>query len=104
MNKLQKGTNDAAIKGIRIFFRLKKENKANKGKIIRHIKNLLEHDQEHENYHKPVRVGNFWSNNYIKYKSNGDRSKTLSVEEYLKIKQNKTILKRYLKNSINNSS
>ena len=96
MNKLQKGTNDAAIKGIRIFFRLKKENKANKDKIIRHIKNLLEHDQKQENYHKPVRVGNFWSNNYIKYKSNGDRNKTLSVEEYL----NK--IRPYLKDIINN--
>ena len=31
---------------------------------------------------KPVRVGNFWSNNYIEYKSKGDRE-TLSVEEYL---------------------
>ena len=27
------------------------------------------------------RVGNFWSNNYIEYESNDDRSKTLSVEE-----------------------
>ena len=36
-----------------------------------------------KNY-KPVRVNNFWSNNYIEYESNGDRNKTLSVEEYLK--------------------
>ena len=28
-------------------------------------------------------VSNFWSNNYIEYKSNGDRNKTLSVKEYL---------------------
>ena len=26
---------------------------------------------------------NFWSNNYIEYESNGDRNKTLSVEEYV---------------------
>ena len=25
----------------------------------------------------------FWSNNYIEYKSNSDRNKTLSAEEYL---------------------
>ena len=25
----------------------------------------------------------FWSNNYIEYKSNGDKNRTLSVEEYL---------------------
>ena len=35
------------------------------------------------NYCKPVRVSKFWSNNYIEYESNGDRNKTLSVEEYL---------------------
>ena len=35
-----------------------------------------------ENYYKPVRVNNFWNSNYIEYKSNWDRNKTLSVEEY----------------------
>ena len=30
-----------------------------------------------------MRLNNFWSNNYIEYESNGDRNKTLSVEEYL---------------------
>ena len=28
-------------------------------------------------------VGNFYSNNYIEYESNGGRNKTLSIEEYL---------------------
>ena len=36
-----------------------------------------------DDYYKPVRVGAFWSTNYIVYKSNGDRYKTLSVENYL---------------------
>ena len=36
-----------------------------------------------ENYYKSARVNNFWNNNYIEYKSNWDRNKTLSVEEYL---------------------
>ena len=45
---------------------------------------------------KPVRVYNFWSNNYIEYESNGDRNKTLSGEEYL----NK--IRPYLKDIINN--
>ena len=53
-------------------------------------------DYEEENYYKPVRVSNFWSDNYIEYRSNGDRNKTLSVEEYL----NKT--RPYLKDIINN--
>ena len=32
-----------------------------------------------ENYYKPVRVNNFWSNNYI----DNDKSRILSVEKYL---------------------
>ena len=46
--------------------------------------------------HKPVRVRNCWSNNYIEYKSNSDKNKTLSLENYLsKIRLN-------LKDIINN--
>ena len=62
----------------------------------RDIKNLFEHEKEEENYYKPVRVNNFWNNSYVEYESNGDRNKTLSVEEYL----NK--IRPYLKNVINN--
>ena len=51
--------------------------------MLRDIKNLFEHEEEEKNYYKPVRVSNFWSNNYIQYKSNGDRNKTPSVVEYL---------------------
>ena len=46
-------------------------------------------------FYKPVRVSNFWSNNYIEYESSGDKNKTLSVKEYL----NKT--RPYLKDIIN---
>ena len=60
------------IKDIRYIFRYKKEN-----------------------YYKPVRVGNFCSNNYIEYESNGDRKKMLLVEVYL----NK--IRSYLKEIIN---
>ena len=61
------------IKDIRNLFRLKKEIKGIKYIILRDIKNLFEHEQEEEeNYYKPATVNNFWSNNYIKYKSNGD--------------------------------
>ena len=52
-----------------------------KDKIIRDIKNLFK--LEEENCYKPVRVGNFWSSNYVEYDSNSNRNKTLSVEEYL---------------------
>ena len=51
-----------------------------KYKIIRDTRNLFEYEGD---YSKPVRGGNFWSNNYIKYESNCYRNKTLSVEEYV---------------------
>ena len=41
------------------------------------------YEKEEENYYKPVKVSNFWSNNYIENKTNGDKNKILSVEEHL---------------------
>ena len=38
---------------------------------MRYIRNLFEH--QNKDYHKPVRVGNFWSINYFEYKSKGDK-------------------------------
>ena len=78
LKKLKKETNDVAINGIRNLFRLKKENKAIKDRIIRNIKNLSEHEEE-KNYYKPVSVGKFWSNNYIKYELNLNK-----IRPYLK--------------------
>ena len=90
-----KKLNYTAIKDIRNLFRLEKETKAIKYRILTNIKNLFEHEEE-ENYYKPVRVSKFWSNNYIEYESNGDRNKTISVEEYL------SKIRPYLKDIINN--
>ena len=82
------------IKDIRNLIRLENENEATKDRILGYIKNLFEHEEK--NYYKPVRANNFWSNNYTEYKSNGDRNKTPSVEQYL----NKVI--SYLKDIKNN--
>ena len=53
--------------------------KAIKGRIVRDIRSLFEQE---EDYYKPVRVGNFYSTNYIKYESNSDRNKSLSIKEF----------------------
>ena len=92
--QLKKEIDDTTVKDIRNLYGLKKENKAIKNRIIRDFRNLFEHQEE--DYYKPVRVGDFWSNNYIEYESKGDRNKTLSVEECL----NK--IRPYLKDIINN--
>ena len=52
--------------------------RAIESKIIRDIKNLFQ--QKEEDYYKPVREGNFYSNNYIDNESNGDRGKILSIK------------------------
>ena len=92
LKKENKGIKDR--RGIRNVFRLEK-NKAIQDRILRDLRNLFENEEE-ENYYKPVRLSNVWSNNYIEYESNGDKNKALLVEEYL----NKS--RPYLKDIINN--
>ena len=82
-------------KDIRNLFRLKMKIKIIKDAVLGNIKNLFEYEKE-ENFYKPVRADNFWSNNYIEYKSNGNKNKILSVREYL----NK--IRPYFKGIINN--
>ena len=93
---LKKEIDDTGIKDIRNRFRFKKKHKVIIDRTLRDIRNVFKHEVEEKSYYKPVRVSNFWSNNYIEYESNGDRNKTLSVEEYL-IK-----IRPYVKNIINN--
>ena len=64
--KLRKQSEDKIIKAI-------------KGRIVGDIRSLFEQE---EDYYKPVRVGNFYSTNYIKYESNSDRNKSLSIKEF----------------------
>ena len=75
--KTQKQPKENIIKSIKYLFKLKKENEAIKDRIIREIRTLFEQEDD---YYKPIRVGNFWNNNYIEYESNGDRNKNLSVK------------------------
>ena len=51
---------------------------------------------EVKNYHKPMRVNNFWSNNYVEYEINGYRNKHYQLKKYV----NK--IRSYLKVIINN--
>ena len=62
------------MKDIRNLFKLEKENKAIKEKVIEDIKTPFE--QQEEQY-RPSRVGNFWDNNYY---FNADRNKNLSIK------------------------
>ena len=46
-------------------------------------------------YYKPIRIGNAFSSNYIEYKSNGDKDKTLFINDYL------DMIRKYLSDIIN---
>ena len=61
---------------MRNLFKLEKENKAIKDKIISDIINHFE--LENEDYYKPIRVYSFYSNNYIKNESNGNIKKFIN--------------------------
>ena len=80
--KIQEQSEGNIIKNLRNLFKLKKGNKSIKDRIIRYIKTLFK--QQKEYYYKPVRIGNFWKNNYIEYEISGGRNKNLSVKEYFK--------------------
>ena len=78
----EKDLNYNTVKDIGNLATLEKGSKAIKDRILRDLKNLFGHEEE-ENHYKLLRLRNFWSNNYIEYKSNDGRNKTLSLEEYL---------------------
>ena len=60
--------------------------------MIRNIRTLF---KPGKHYYEPIRIGNAFSSNYIEYESNGDKDKTLSIEEYL------DKIRTYLSNMIN---
>ena len=72
----KKQSEENIIKSIRRFHKLKKENEAIKAKLVRDIRALFKQEEE-SNYFKPIRVDDFWNNNYIKYENSGDRNKSL---------------------------
>ena len=58
----------------------KQSGKLIKDKIIKDIRSPFE--EEEEDYSKPKRGSSFWNNNYIEYKSNGDKNSNLSLDKY----------------------
>ena len=71
---------DKIVKDIRNLFKSKRKDNASKDKVLRNRGTLFESDED--DYYKPIKTGNAFSSNYIEYKSNGDKDKSLSVKEY----------------------
>ena len=53
------------------------------------------YESDKEDYYKPRRIGNAFNSNYIEYESNGDKDKTLFIDDYL------DMVGQYLSNIIN---
>ena len=49
---------------------------------MKQFKRVLFERQQEKDYFEPIRVGNFWNNNYIEYERSSGRNKNLSVKEY----------------------
>ena len=84
MNNLKKETNDSAIKGIRNLFRLKKENKAIKGRIIRDIRDIRIISSGDDNDEELVMIS---SSDSIEIMSNDEGDEV--IEELFKSLQNR---------------
>ena len=61
-----------------------------------YIKNIKHPFEQGEDYYKPLRVSDCYSNKYIQYESNGDKNETLTIKEY------PDTIKLYFKDIINN--
>ena len=64
--------------------RTKKEinNRLIKDVTVREIKTLFKQEEKEDNY-KLKKASNFTYNSYIEYESNGDRNRSLSLDNYL---------------------
>ena len=103
--KIPKNLPKSKIKGIEknlnklheSLFKLKKyyDNDGIEYMRIKHVKNLF--NQTDEDYYKPIKTTCVFDNknNYIEYKSEGDKDKILSVKEYL------DMIRPYLSDMIN---
>ena len=47
------------------------------------IRDVKIHFQEEDGYYKPIKLVNFWCNNYLEYESKCDKNKNVKVKEHL---------------------
>ena len=59
------------------------KNTKNSGFDDRVLRDIRSFSESKEDYHKPMRTGNGFSSNYIKYENNGNKEKTILINDYL---------------------
>ena len=75
-------------------FLKKKKHSSIKYKVIRDIRTLFKPDED--DYYELIRMNNVFDDSIIEYESNVDKDKTLSIEQYLDIKQGMAYLFYYM--------
>ena len=77
-------TNDySKAKCVRTVYVCGKEQSKENIKKDRIIRDFRTPFKQGNDYYIPIRVGNIWNNNYIKYESSSNRNKNLPVKDYL---------------------
>ena len=61
--------------------KINKKDNPTKDKVLRDKRALFESDED--DYWEPIKTSNAINSNYIEYESNGDKSKSLLIKEYL---------------------
>ena len=59
------------------------KNTKNSGFDDRVLRDIRSFSESKEDYHKPMRTGNGFSSNYIKYENNGNKEKTILINDFL---------------------
>ena len=81
-----------ASESVKTIREIRKENQDD-DKIFRNLKFLFDPEKDHC---EPKKIASAFNNNYIQYKSMGDKDKNLSAKEYI------DVIRSYLSDIINN--
>lgn len=76
---MEKESKNEIVNNIRNIFKVKRKETIIK--TISDTRNIFDQEEDEDDYYRPTRVENFYSNNYIGYERNGDKTKNLSVKK-----------------------
>ena len=85
MEKCSKNKHKQNLRGSELFKNQKREEeKITLSKIkTNRLRKEIDNSTTKDEYYKPNRNNNFWTNNYIECKSNNDKNMIVPVKEYL---------------------
>lgn len=76
---MEKESKNEIVSNIRNIFKVKRKETIIK--TMSDTRNIFDQEEDEDDYYRTTRVENFYSNNYIGYERNGDKTKNLSVKK-----------------------